>query len=248
MTSFTEALLLTVAALLKIASCSAGDPVFVTDSACTRGRRCSCLSGWRNDLGPRRRSAPRGFDIVRDLLGKSVNDGLRVTWWEEGERRSVNHAQSLNANYARLRVDHGSRVIPPPHAAGTRGVPHRHDGVLDHREDVFVALDLFAGIVLVRMGEDALRKGGREDGADALVSRDRDRLVDWMGEPLRVDEGRVVGVRAPDGYGTPAQRGGKSGEHRRILVPVLWLFGQEGVELPNITRSAQVLDMWPARW
>lgn len=72
-------------------------------------------------------------------------------------------------------------------------MPHSLQAFLDDFEDLFVGLNVSAGVVLGPC-DDTLKRGGSECVADALVGCYRDGLVGGRREVVGSDDGEVGGV------------------------------------------------------
>lgn len=110
-----------------------------------------------------------------------------MTRRQERKRTRVDDPQVLDPVHPRLRIDHRTGVVPPPHLARTRRMPHRHEVVPDDFENLLVCRDLRARVVLLP-DDHGLHTIAREGIAHTLECGDGDLHICLTGQPVGVDE------------------------------------------------------------
>lgn len=88
---------------------------------------------------------------------------------------------------------------------------------------------------------------GGEQLSNALVACDSYRDVCGMGQPVRVDDGRVGHVCRGDADGATGKRCYESDRDRGIVVAVIGATGDKVVLISKVTTNVQILDLRPIR-
>ena len=131
------------------------------------------------------------------MSDKLTNGSHRMPRRQQRKARRIHDLQPLHPDDISLRIDHGHRIICPPHLAGTRSMIDGSKILLDLLQDLCVRGDVEAGVDLAA-DNDGPQSGRIEHLADTLVAGYSDFLVTGIGEPGRVDERVNVHIRGLD--------------------------------------------------